>query len=122
MTSLGSSQTLLNDSTCCVPCSTLRNALLLKAKYQYTLSQLEVARDSIDIMIDILSYKDLTIIAKDSTISLHEENEKSFMRLVNNKDQEIDLWKKEAKKQKRHKRIAYGISIGTLILGTIIAL
>ena len=35
---------------------------------------------------------------------------------------EINLWEKEVKKQKKHKLIAYGVSVISIILGTLIAL
>ncbi len=66
--------------------------------------------------------KDSIILSKDSSISLYKRNETDFINVIKNKDKELNLWIGEAEKQKKRKKIAYGISIGALILGTIIAL
>lgn len=122
MTLLGNSQNTLSDSTCCVPCSTLKKALLLKTDYIYIKNQLKIVRDSTNILSRISLNKDSIIVAKDSSILLYKRNETDFINIIKNKNQEIDLWIKENKKQKKYKKIAFGIGVGFFILGTIIAL
>jgi hypothetical protein len=57
-----SSQTLLNDSTCCVPCATLKKALILKEDHKLLKAELGVTRDSIDLYVKQGLQKDSVII------------------------------------------------------------
>lgn len=119
---LVNSQTLLTDSTCCVPCSTLRKALIVKADRDFLKSQLDVSRDSTRLLVNIVNNQDSTIKAQDSSITMYILNEKSFITLVDNKDKEIDLFKEKLTTQTNHKRIAIGVSILSIILGVLIVL
>ena len=60
-----SSQTLLNDSTCCVPCIALKKALIVKTEKDYLKNQLGVARDSIVVLDKIVYNQDSIIKIKD---------------------------------------------------------
>lgn len=117
-----SSQKSSSDSLCCVPCIALKKALLLKTEYDFTKSQLGVARDSIYILNKVVFKQDSVISKQDSSISLYKRNETDFINIIKNKDKEITLVEKEVKKQKKHKRIAYGVSVLSIILGVLIAL
>ena len=117
-----SSQKSSSDSLCCVPCIALKKALLLKTEYDYIKSQLSVARDSISILNKVVSKQDSVILKQDSSIILYKRNETDFVNVIKNKDKEINLFEKEVTKQKKHKRIAYGVSVLSIILGVLIAL
>lgn len=119
---LVSSQTPSGDSLCCVPCIALKKALLVKTECDYTKIQLGVARDSIFFLNRIVSKQNSVILIQDSSISLYKRNEMDFSNIIKNKNAEINLWEKEVKKQKKHKLIAYGVSVVSVILGTLIAL
>lgn len=117
-----SSQTPSSDSLCCVPCIALKKALLVKTEYDYTKTQLDIARDSIFFLNRIILKQNSVISTQDSSISLYKRNETDFVNIIKNKNVEINLWEKEVKKQKKHKLIAYGVSVISIILGTLIAL
>lgn len=119
---LVSSQTPSSDSLCCVPCIALKKALLVKTEYDYTKTQLDIARDSIFFLNKIVSKQNSVISTQDSSISLYKRNEMDFSNIIKNKNTEINLFEKEVKKQKKHKLIAYGVSVVSIILGTLIAL
>jgi hypothetical protein len=76
----GNSQTLLNDSTCAVPCGTLKNALIMQSDYKLTQVKLNVARDTISILTKksleqdsvIFDYKNL-IVEKDTIIKIKSD-------------------------------------------------
>jgi hypothetical protein len=116
------SQTLLNDSTCCVPCITLKKALLLKNDYTYLKSQIEITRDSVFILSNIALNQDTIIKTQDKQITLFKQNEVNYKNLVINKDEEITLFKKEVKKQKKSKIISYIVSGACIILSFIVAI
>ena len=86
---LASSQTLSNYSTCCVPCKSLKKALLVKTERDYLKDQIGVARDSIVILSRIVSNQDSVIIKQDTTISLYKKNEDEYIQIVKNKDTEM---------------------------------
>ena len=119
---LMNSQTLLNDSTCCVPCITLKKALLLKNDYTYLKSQIEITRDSVSILSNIALNQDTIIKTQDKQITLFKQNEVNYKNLVINKDEEIILFKKEVKKQKKSKIISYIVSGACIILSFIVAI
>lgn len=117
-----SSQTPSSDSLCCVPCIALKKALLLKTEYNYTKSQLGVARDSISILNKVVSKQDSVILKQDSSIIIYKRNETDFVNVIKNKDKEVGLLEEKIVEQKKHKRLAYGVSILSIILGVLIAL
>lgn len=119
---LVNSQTLLTDSTCCVPCSTLRKALIVKADRDFLKNQLDVSRDSTKLLINIVNSQDSIIKTQNSSISMYSLIESSYTKLVSNKDEEIELFKGEVTKQKRHKHIAIGVGITFMFLSILIAL
>ncbi len=114
-----SSQTLSNDSLCCVPCKSLKKALLVKTERDLLKDQIGVTRDSILIFTNILSNQDSIIIKQDTTISLYKKNEDKYNQIIINKDVEIKLKDKQIKKAKNKMRVAWattGLSIITFIL------
>jgi alpha-tubulin suppressor-like RCC1 family protein len=89
----------------------------MKADFDFTKSQLSIARDSVSILKRISNTQDLDIKVKESTISLYIQNESKYYQLLLNKDEEIDLFKKQLKKQKLSKRIIITIGVASLLFG-----
>ena len=116
------SHTLLNDSICCVPCITLKKALLLKNDYTYLKNQIVITRDSVSVLMLIALNQDTIIKTQHKQIILFKQNEIDYKNLVINKDEEIILFKKEVKKQKRSKIISYIVSGACIILSFIVAI
>jgi len=121
-TLLMNSQTLLNDSTCCVPCITLKKALLLKNDYTYLKNQIKITRDSVFILNNITLNQDTIIKTQGRQITLFKQNEISYKKLIVNKDEEIILFKKEIKKQKKAKIVSYIVGGSCLILSFILVI
>ena len=84
-----SSQTLLNDSTCCVPCIALKKALVVKTERNYLKDQLGITRDSITLLDKIVFNQDSIIKIKDAQIALYVKNEGDYKQLIENKDKEV---------------------------------
>jgi hypothetical protein len=105
------------DSLCTVPCYTLRNALFIKADYDYLKDQIKVTRDSINILNSILETQNSIIILQNEALSLQKQNEKTLIEIIENKDKEIIIHKKEIKKQKIYKKLAYITSIASIVFG-----
>jgi len=89
----------------------------MKADFDFTKSQLSIARDSVSILKRISNTQDLDIKAKNSTIMFYMQNESKYDQLLLNKDEEIDLFKKQLKKQKLSKRVIITISVASLLFG-----
>jgi hypothetical protein len=110
-----SSQTLLNDSTCCVPCSSLRNALLMKADNKLLVSEISVTRDSVNILQKQSILKDSlisdykTIVSeKDTIIGLNNS-------IINEREKQVGDLNKNIKTIKRQRNITIIGSIATII-------
>ena len=115
---LASSQKLSDqDSSCVVPCYTLRNALMVKADCDYLKDQIQIARDSISTLNLIVDDQNSIIILQHENISILEQNEKTLIGIIENKDKEIALHKKEIRKQKVYKTVAYIISAASIMFG-----
>lgn len=89
----------------------------MKADFDFTKSQLSIARDSVSILKRISNTQDLDIKSKNSTIMLYMQNESKYDQLLLNKDEEIDLFKKQLKKQKLSKRVIITIGVASLLFG-----
>jgi hypothetical protein len=110
-----SSQTLLNDSTCCVPCSSLRNALLMKADNKLLVSEISVTRDSVNILQKQSILKDSlisdykTIVSeKDTIIGLNNS-------IINEREKQVGDLNKNIKTIERQRNITIIGSIATII-------
>jgi hypothetical protein len=117
-----SSQTLLNDSTCCVPCIALKKALVVKTERNYLKDQLGVTRDSIIILDKIVFNQDSIIKIKDAQIALYVKNEGDYKQLIENKDKEVTLYKNEYKTALKRRNLGYISGILGIISGLLIAL
>jgi hypothetical protein len=111
-----SSQTLLNDSTCSVPCSSLRNALLMKADNKLLVSEISVTRDSVNILQKQSLVKDSlisdykTIVSeKDTIIGLNRS-------IINEREKQVGDLNKNIKTIKRQRNITIIGSIATIII------
>ena len=89
----------------------------MKADFDFTKSQLSIARDSVSILKRISNIQDLDIKAKNSTIMLYMQNESKYDQLLLNKDEEINLFKNQLKKQKLSKRVIITIGVASLLFG-----
>ena len=89
----------------------------MKADFDFTKSQLSIARDSVSILKRISNTQDLDIKAKNSTIMLYIQNESKYDQLLLNKDEEIDLFKNQLKKQKLSKRVIITIGVVSILFG-----
>ena len=89
----------------------------MKADFDFTKSQLSIARDSVSILKRISNTQSLDIKVKESTISLYMQNESKYDQLLLNKDEEINLFKKQLKKQKLSKRVIITIGVASLLFG-----
>jgi hypothetical protein len=103
--------------TCCVPCTTLRKALIIKEERTYCGKQLGFARDSITVLQQVILHKDTIISFKDSTIATYVKNENNYKGIITNKDSIIKEYKKAYLSQKIQKYIAYGVSSIILLAG-----
>ena len=119
---LVSSQTLLNDSICCVPCNALRKALIVKTERDYLKEQIKITRDSVSIFSRITLNQDSIIKVKNTSISLYKKNEFNYLQLIDNKDEEIGLNKVEIKKQKRAKIVSYIVGGTCVVLSLLLAI
>jgi len=117
-----SSQTLLNDSTCCVPCIALKKALVVKTEKDYLKNQLGVVRDSIIILDKIVYNQDSVIKIREAQIALYVKNESDYKQLIENKDKEVILYKKEHKTALQQRNLGYISGILGIISGLLIAL
>jgi hypothetical protein len=103
--------------TCCVPCNTLRKALIIKEERTYCGKQLGFARDSITVLQQVILHKDTIISFKDSTIVAYVKNENNYKGIITNKDSIIKEYKKAYLSQRIQKYIAYGVSSIILLAG-----
>ena len=117
-----SSQTLLNDSTCCVPCIALKKALVVKTERNYLKDQLGITRDSITLLDKIVFNQDSIIKIKDAQIALYIKNESDYKQLIENKDKEVTLYKNEYKTALKRRNLGYISGILGIISGLLIAL
>ena len=116
---LASSQTLSIDSTCCVPCKTLKKALIVKSERDFLKNQIRVARDSINILSSVVINQDSVIKTQDSSISLYKKNEENYNSIIEKKDGIIEVKDEQIKQEKTKTKIAWivtGLNTVALLL------
>ena len=116
---LASSQTLSIDSTCCVPCKTLKKALIVKSERDFLKNQIGVARDSLSILSSVVVNQDSVIKTQDSSISLYKKNEENYNSIIEKKDGIIEVKDEQIKQQKAETKIAWivtGLNTVALLL------
>ena len=105
-----------SSDTCCVPCATLKKALVVRQERIYCGTQLGFARDSISNLQEIIFAKDTIIFHRDSAINVFKVNEKNYKEVVNNKDSIITTYGKEIENLRTSRNGAYAVAIVTIIL------
>lgn len=120
--SSASSQTLLNDSTCCVPCSTLRKALILKEDHKLLKSELSVARDSINLYVKQGLEKDSLILDQKGIITEKDTIINQKTQIINQKNGEIKDLNHNIGVYKKQRNWAIGGGSGLFILTLLILL
>lgn len=121
MTSQLYSQKVSSD-TCCVPCVTLKKALIVKSEKEYVQKQLVYVRDSIQILQEIITSKDTIIDQKDSIINIYRLNEVRYQQIIYNKDGMIKAYQAEVERQRKGKKLAYLLGILTTISTLLVTL
>ena len=111
-----------SSDTCCVPCATLKKALVVRQERIYCGTQLGFARDSITNLQEIILSKDTIILHRDSTITVLKDNENKYKEVINNKDSIIKTYEKEIKRLNTSKIIAYAVGIVSMISGFLLAI
>ena len=112
----------VSSDTCCVPCASLKKALVVRQERIYCGTQLGFARDSISNLQEIIFSKDTIILHRDSAISVYKDNEKKYKEVVTNKDSIITTYGKEIENLKAAKAGAYAVAIVTVILYVLFSL
>jgi hypothetical protein len=105
-----------SSDTCCVPCATLKKAIIVKQERIYCGAQLGFARDSISTLQEIITAKDTIIFHRDSAIILFKDNENKYKQVINNKDSIIITYGKEIENLRASKNGAYIVAGLTLLL------
>ena len=106
------SQTFNKTDSVLVPVKSLKNALIVLEQRNYCRQQLTVVRDSVILMEGIVNLQDSMIINQKQQIELQRQNIDSYVKLVDNKDKEIKIYKDKYNNEKRFKW--YGIGGGIL--------
>jgi len=111
-----------SSDTCCVPCASLKKAIIIKQERVYCGAQLGFARDSISALQEIITAKDTIIFHRDSTIQLFKDNELKYKEVINNKDTIIRVYKKEIDNLRTARNGAYALGILSVLLSIFIGL
>jgi len=117
LSSLASSQTLSIDTNCSVPCNTLRKALFVKSERDYLKNQIGVVRDSVSLLNVITKSQDSLIVNKNQQIDLYKKNESSFQQVIEGKDKQISLYNDVVKEAEKQKNIAYVLVLFVTLMG-----
>jgi hypothetical protein len=117
-----SSQTLLNDSTCCVPCKSLKKALIVKTERDYLKNQISVTRDSLRTQDTIIASLDTLVKVKDKQISFYQQNEQNYKQIISYKDIEIQLYRKKYDNAVKMRKVGFGVGILGVIVGLMLTL
>lgn len=107
-----------SSDSCIVAVSTLRNALIIKSQRDLLKKEIEITRDSISKLTELIDVKDSIIKNQEEIILLYKQNLERCQEVVKTKDSIIEEWKKKYKKQRNLKLAGFG----TGILGIFIAI
>ena len=105
-----------SSDTCCVPCASLKKALVVRQERIYCGTQLGFARDSISNLQEIILSKDTIIFQRDSAITLLKDNENKYKEVINNKDSIIITYGKQIENLRASKNGAYIVAGLTILL------
>ena len=121
-TSQANSQTLLNDTICCVPCAALKKALILKSDNELLQSEIGVTRDSVNILVKQGLEKDTIITEHKAIITEKNGIINTKDQVITEKDNQISDLKHNVKSYRRQRNMAYITSGGLFILTIILLL
>jgi hypothetical protein len=116
-----SSQTLLNDSTCCVSCKSLKKALIVKTERDYLKNQISVTRDSLRTQDTLIFMLDTLVKIKNNQISLLAQNQQNYKQIISYKDIEIQLYRKKYDNAVKMRKVGFGVGILGIIIGSMLA-
>ena len=122
LSSFANSQTLSIDTQCCVPCATLKKALLVKTERDYLKNQIGITRDSVTLLNVIVSQQDTLIKNKNNQIDLYKKNELNYVQIIDNKNKQVELYDKALKTAKKGIKVAYGVAVVSIISGLLVVL
>jgi len=114
------SQKSSNDSISCVPTSSLRKALVMKANYKKLQEEISIVRDSNFLLLDVISNKDTIIDLKEKQIVLYQEKEELYKKQLTIKDKQIELYKNKFAGSKR--KFIFVSGVGGIIITLLILL
>jgi len=110
------SQTLLDDSTCCVPCYTLKNALILKQDYDLLKTELNLSRDSINIYTNISLQKDSIVLDQRNIIKENGDIITVKNSILSEKDKKIIDLNKNIKHYKKQRNVTILTGAALIVL------
>ncbi len=116
------SQTLLNDSTCCVPCATLKKALILKEDHKLLKAEIGVTRDSLGLYVKQGLEKDSVILDQKGIISEKDSIITNKTQIITERDNEIKDLNHNIGVFKKQRNYAIGGSCGLFILTILLLL
>jgi hypothetical protein len=95
----------------------LRNALFVKSERDYLKNQIGVVRDSVSLLNVITKSQDSLIVNKNQQIDLYKKNESSFQQVIEGKDKQISLYNDVVKEAEKQKNIAYALVFFITLMG-----
>jgi hypothetical protein len=95
----------------------LRNALFVKSERDYLKNQIGVVRDSVSLLNVITKSQDSLIVNKNQQIDLYKKNESSFQQVIEGKDKQISLYNDVVKEAEKQKNIAYVLVLFVTLMG-----
>jgi hypothetical protein len=110
-----SSQIHSTDSVI-VPIQSLKNALLVKNERDYLKTELNISRDSINSLNNIVIIQDSIITVCDSINDILFINIEKYKQVINIKDTIIDIKDQQITKLKQEKKFFKGTTIITLLI------
>lgn len=96
-----------------IPVKTLKNALVVLEQRNYCKQQLGIVRDSVSVMSNIIEVQDSMISNLNLQLEIQKKNIENYIKIIENKDKEIKIFKDKYNKEKRYKW--YGIGGGAII-------
>jgi hypothetical protein len=106
-----SQKSSVKNNDCIVPCSTLRNALIVNEEKKLLEVRLNSVSDSLLIYKEIDQKQTQLINGQKKEIVLLKDNNKKYESIIEADKKIISEYKKEVKKQKTYKWIGYSTTI-----------
>lgn len=80
-------------------------------------NQIGVVRDSVSLLNVITKSQDSLIVNKNQQIDLYKKNESSFQQVIEGKDKQISLYNDVVKEAEKQKNIAYVLVLFVTLMG-----